>query len=122
MKFEKTEMSKEGFDKFVSRLAERLDFWDVQILRKFYMTGKDFPFDTQPYCFPILYKELKESHRLKVGVEALRKRLSNLVGCGFLGKVKRSNPTNYEPVKGKEKTVRAIIMRFFIIHGLTKFV
>lgn len=122
MKLENIEMLKEDFEKSVSLLAERLDFWDAQILRKFYMTGKEFPFDTQPYCFPILYRELKESHRLKVGSEALRKRLSNLVGCGFLKKIRKTNPTNYEPVRGKEKMVRAVIMKFFMIHGLTKFV
>jgi len=122
MKLENTEMLKEDFEKSVSLLAERLDFWDTQILRKFYMTGKEFPFDTQPYCFPILYRELKESHRLKVGSEALRKRLSNLVKCGFLKKIRKTNPTNYVPVRGKEKMVRAVIMKFFMIHGLTKFI
>jgi len=122
MRFEKTETLKEDFDGVVLLLAERLDFLDVQILRKFYMTGKDFPFDTQPYCFPILYREMKETNRLKVGVEALRKRLSNLVVCGFLEKIGRTNPTNYKPVKGKEKVVRAVIMKFFMIHGLTKFI
>lgn len=112
----------EDFEGSVSLLAERLDFWDVQILRKFYITGKDFPFDTQPYCFPILYREMKETHRLKIGTEALRKRLTNLVKCGFLEKVKRTSPANYNPVKDKEKVVRAVIMKFFMIHGLTKFV
>jgi len=122
MKLDKTEALKEDFEKSVSLLAERLDFWDVQILRKFYMTGRRFPFDTQPYCFPILYRELKEAHRLKIGMEALRKRLSNLVGCGFLGKVRRTNPANYEPIRGKEDLIRAVIMKFFMIHGLTKFI
>jgi hypothetical protein len=93
----------------------------VQILRKFYATGKEFPFDTQPYCFPILYKEMKEVHRIKIGLEALRKRLDILVRCGFLSKIGNSNPTNYIPVKGKEQLVRAVIMKFFLINGLTKF-
>jgi hypothetical protein len=118
MKLENTEILKEDFEKTVSLLAERLDFWDVQVLRKFYVTGKDFPFDTQPYCFPILYRELCDSHRLKVGAEALRKRLSGLVKCEFLEKIKKTNPTTYEPVRGKEEIVRAVIMKFFLIHGL----
>ena len=118
MKLEDTAVLKDDFEKTVLMLAEKMDFWDVQILRKFYITGRDFPFDTQPYCFPILYRELKDSNRLKVGIEALRKRLSNLVKCGFLEKIKKSNPTNYEPVQKKEKIVRAIIMKFFVIHGL----
>ena len=105
----------------VTNLVERLDFLDIQILRKFYTTGKEFPFDTQPYCFPILFKEMKEVHHLKIGLEALRKRLSVLVGCGFLTKINDSNPTNYAPVKGKEQLVRAVIMKFFLVNGLTKF-
>lgn len=122
MKLEKTEILKEDFERSVLLLAERLDFLDVQILRKFYMTGKEFPFDTEPHCFPILYREMKDAHHIKVGPEALRKRLSGLVKCGFLEKVRRTNPANYEPVKGREKLVRAVIMKFFMIHGLTKFV
>ena len=101
--------------------AEKLDFLDVQLLRKFYMTGKKFPLDTQPFCFPMLYKEMKDSHRLKIGKEALRKRLGNLVKIGFLLKVKQSNPTSYFPIKGGEQLVRAVITKFFLIHGLTKF-
>jgi hypothetical protein len=112
----------EDFEKSVLVLADRLDFLDVQILRKFYMTGKDFPFDTQPYCFPILYREMKQTHRLKIGSEALRKRLANLVRCGFIEKVMRTNPANYSPISGKEKLVRAVVAKFFMIHGLTKFV
>ncbi len=101
--------------------VERLDFLDVQLLRKFYSTGKDFPFDTQPHCFPILFKEMKDAHHLQIGPEALRKRLDNLVRVGFLEKIKNSNPTNYTPVIGKEQLIRAMIMKFFLIHGLTKF-
>jgi len=111
----------EELDTILLDLVERLDFIDVQILRKFYTTGKEFPNDTQPYCFPILYKEMKDVHRLKIGMEALRKRMEVLVKFGFLGKINNSNPTNYSPVGGKEKLVRAVIMKFFLINGLTKF-
>ena len=110
------------FEQAAGLLAEKLDFLDVQILRKFYTTGRDFPFDTQPFCFPILYREMKDSHRLKICQEAFRKRLDNLVVAGFLGKVRGSNPVNYEPVRDKDKLVRAVITKFFLIHGLTKFV
>jgi hypothetical protein len=102
-------------------LAERLDFLDVQILRKFYMTGKEFPRDTQPYCFPILFMEMKVGHKLAICSEALRKRLDNLVSHKLLVKQKRSNPAIYEPVGGNEQVVRAMITRFFVINGLTKF-
>jgi len=101
--------------------VERLDFLDVQILRKFYSTGKEYPFDTQPHCFPILYKEMRDNNHLQIGPEALRKRLDNLVRVGLLGKIQNSNPTNYVPLTGKEQLVRAMIMKFFLIHGLTKF-
>jgi len=106
---------------FISNLAEKLDFLDIQILRKFYTTGKEFPYGTQPYCFPILYKEMKTSHHLKIGMEALRKRLDNLTRLEFLVKIRHSNPTNYSPVRGKENLVNGIILKFFVIHGLTKF-
>ena len=122
LKLEKTEMLKEDFEGSVLLLAERLDFLDVQLLRKFYMTGKDFPFDTQPYCFPILYREMKESHRIKIGVEGLRKRLVGLAKNGFIRRVGRTNPANYEPIRGREKVVRAAIMKFFMINGLSRFV
>jgi hypothetical protein len=102
-------------------LAEKLDILDVQILRKFYTTGRDFPFDTQPYCFPILFKEMKETNNLKIGLEGLRKRLDVLVRLDLITKIKGSNPTNYAPVSGKEQFVRATVIKFFIINGLTKF-
>jgi hypothetical protein len=108
-------------DEVIAELVDRLDFLDVQILRKFYSTGKEFPFDTQPYCFPVLYKEMKEVHRLKIGLEALRKRLDNMVRFGFLEKVSNSNPANYMPVKGKEMLVRNMIMKFFLVNGLQQF-
>ena len=102
-------------------LAQKLDFLDIQLLRKFYATGKNFPFDTQPYCFPILFKEMKESKQLNIGIEALRKRLDNLIKIGLLDKIHNSNPTNYYPINGKESLVRSTIMKFFLINGLTKF-
>lgn len=107
--------------KRVLDLAERLDFLDVQILKKFYMTGKEFPLDTKPFCFPILYREMKTNHHLKIGLEAFRKRLNNLVHLKLLEKVKHTNPTNYIPVKGKEHLVRATIIKFFVLSGMTKF-
>jgi len=105
----------------VLALADRLDFLDVQLLRKFYMTGKEFPNDTQPYCFPLLFKEMRESHHLKIGIEALRKRLNTLERFGLVQKIRNSNPTNYTPVRGLEQVVRAVIAKFFLINGLTKF-
>ena len=106
----------------VFEFAEKMDFLDIQILRKFYVTGKEFPHDTQPFCFPILFREMKVNHHLKIGIEALRKRLNNFVDMEMLEKVKESNPTNYMPVAGKEQFVRAVVTKFFLIHGLTKFI
>lgn len=105
----------------VIALAERLDFLDVQLLRKFYMNGKEQPFDLQPYCFPMLYNEMKVNHKIKIGIEALRKRLDNLVKLSLIEKVRHSNPTNYGPRTEKTYFVRAIITKFFVINGLTKF-
>lgn len=110
-----------GLETVLVDFVDRLDFLDVQLLRKFYSTGKDFPLDTQPHCFPILFKEMKDAHHLQIGPEALRKRLDNLVRVGLLDKIKNSNPTNYIPVIGKEQLIRAMIMKFFLMHGLTKF-
>lgn len=118
---EKENIEKSDVIEKITEFAEKLDFIDIQILRKFYMTGKEFPNDTQPYCFPLLYKEMKVNNRLKIGVEALRKRLNNLVKLGLLEKVKHSNPTGYRPIKEKVNFVRGIIIKFFILNGLTKF-
>jgi len=115
------DLMKKDLEQVSLMLADRLDFLDVQVLRKFYVTGKDFPMDTQPYCFPILYREMKVSHRIKICREAFRKRLDNLTKHGFIEKMSGTNPVNYKPVKGKEKIIRAVIAKFFMIHGLTKF-
>lgn len=109
-----------GVDSIIA-LANKLDFVDIQILRRFYMTGKEFPHDTQPCCFPILYTEMRANGQIKIGMEGLRKRLNNLVRVGLLGKIRHSNPTNYEPIVGKEDVIRALIKKFFFINGLTKY-
>lgn len=111
----------ENIEEKILDIVDRLDFLDVQILRKFYATGKDFPQDTQPFCFPVLFKHMKETHHLKIGLEALRKRLDVLVKYDFLLKVKNSNPTCYFPVKGREQLIRATITKFFMINGITTF-
>ena len=111
----------QNIEKTVNDFAERLDFLDIQLLRKFYMTNSPFPYDTQPYCFPLLFKEMREVHKIKIGSEALRKRLDNLVGVGLLEKIRNSNPANYSPVRGREGFVRATITKFFLLSGLQKF-
>ena len=115
-----TEVAKESVDE-INFLAEKLDFLDIQILRKFYATGRGFPNDCQPYCFPVLYHEMKTDRQLKIGLEALRKRLDNLVRVGVLEKVKNSNPTGYCPVRGKEGFSKAVIVKFFLVNGLSKY-
>ncbi len=115
------EISGQTSDQEIFALIDRLDLIDVIVLKKFYATGKDFPFDTQPYCFPILYKEMKENNNLKICMEALRKRLDVLVKAKLLEKINNSNPTNYIPINGKETFVRLLITKFFVLSGLTKF-
>ena len=102
-------------------LAERLDFLDVQLLRKFYMNGKEQPFDLQPYCLPILYREMKVTHHIKIGLNAFRYRLNNLVKLGLLDRIYRSNPALFTPVRDKDNFVRAVVTKFFLINGLLKF-
>lgn len=102
-------------------LAEKLDFLDVQLLRKFYACGREFPNDTLPHCFPLLYKEMKDAKQIKIGREALRKRLDNLVKLNLLKKIHHSNPAIYAPLPEKAQFVKALIARFFLIHGLKEF-
>lgn len=109
-----------NLDEIVS-LVERVDFLDVQLLRKFYMCGKEFPFDTQPHCFPILYREMKTVQKIKIGSEGLRKRLDALVILGLLEKFAGANPVSYSPIIGKVGFVRGVITKFFLINGLMNF-
>ncbi len=103
-------------------LLERLDFLDILILKKFYLTGNKFPNDVQAYCFPLLYKELTIQNNVKITQEGLRKRLKTLVKLGILEKVKGSNPSIYLPVRGKEEFVRELIKKFFVLHGFENFI
>ena len=118
LKNEKIEIKNELENAFVSMLLERVDFIDIIILKKFYMTGEKFPNDTQPYCFPILYQEMKTNNNLKITKEGLRKRLHSLVKIGLLEKVEKTNPSIYLPKRNKERIVKELIKRFFIVHGL----
>ena len=102
-------------------LAEKLDFLDIQLLRKFYMSGKERPFDIQSYCLPILFNEMKITHKMKIKLNAFRYRINNLVKLGLLTKVLKSNPSVYLPFKDKEIFVRKIITKFFVLNGLMKF-
>jgi hypothetical protein len=77
--------------------------------------------DSQPYCFPILFREMKKNGQIKIGVEGFRKRLNNLERVGLLKKIKHSNPTIYLPVDDNKEVVRAIVKRFFFVNGLEKF-
>lgn len=111
------EIAGEGQD-FVFALAERLDFINIQILRKFYSTGLPFPNDTQPHVFSMLYMDMRDTSRITIGLEAFRKRLDFLASAGLISKVARSNPASYHPKRGLEQSVRAVIARFMMNHGL----
>lgn len=108
--------------KEINELAERLDFFDVVVLKKFYLSGKDPLSSTRPHCFPILFKEMKDLHKMKLGIEAFRKRLKVLTKMGLLIKVEKMSPTAYLPVPEKEFFIKASITKFFLINGVTKFV
>lgn len=107
-----------GLDNVLS-MAEKLDFINIQILRKFYATGEAFPNDTQPHVFSMLYMDMKSVQRIPIGLEAFRKRLDALAGMGLLKKAERSNPASYHPIKGLEQTMRAVIKRFMMNNGLS---
>ncbi|MEM5882377.1 MAG: hypothetical protein QXS69_02870 [Candidatus Aenigmatarchaeota archaeon] len=102
---------------FVRQILERIDFIDVLILKKFYLTGKNFPNDVQPYCFPFLYTELKNQHQINLTLEGLRKRLNTLVNLGLLKKVERTNPSVYFPKEDMKEIARRIIFKFFERYG-----
>jgi len=118
--FVSREENEQNFDSIIS-IADRLDFTDIQILRKFYLLENDTPVDSQPYCFPILFKEMKSLGQIKIGIEGFRKRLNMLEKFGLLKKVKNSNPTIFLPVEDKKEVVKAVIKRFLFINGLEKF-
>lgn len=115
---EKTKIIEEKENIEMAFLLERLDFTDIIILKKFYLTGKPFPNDTQPYCFPILYSEMKENNNLRLTKEGLRKRLNSLVKTNLLEKIEGSNPSVYLPKKDKVDFVRKLIKRFFVVSGI----
>lgn len=119
MEAKKIQLEKVSFENILE-YVQRLDFTDIQILRKFYEADKEFPKDTQPYCLPILYQEMKP--KLKIGKEGLRKRLESLVKIGLLEKVRGSNPAIYLPLSEKINIVRAIIKKFFILHEIKHFI
>lgn len=111
------------FDKiFVNRILERIDFIDILILKKFYLTGKQFPNDIQPYCFPFLYNELKIHHQINLTLEGLRRRLNILSKLGLLKKVERTNPSIYFPIEEIKDIAREIIFKFFERYGFESLV
>lgn len=70
----------------------------------------------------MLYKEMKDLHKMKIGVEALRKRLKILINNGLLLKISGTNPSSYMPINEKEGFIKAVITKFFLINGITKFI
>jgi uncharacterized protein with NAD-binding domain and iron-sulfur cluster len=102
-------------------LVEKLDFLDILILRKFYITKEEFPNDVRSYCFPLLYKEIKNIQKIKIKSEALRRRLENFTKLNLLEKVKNSNPSVYLPKKGKEIFIKKVITKFLMLSGLKEY-
>ncbi|MBU5682718.1 MAG: hypothetical protein QXW04_01675 [Candidatus Aenigmatarchaeota archaeon] len=119
LKDEKIELSTHSqlSEIFIRQILERIDFIDVLILKKFYLTGKEFPGDTQPYCLPFLHSELKIQHQISLTLEGLRKRLNTLVKLGLLKKIDRTNPVVYFPKEDMKDIARRIIFKFFERYG-----
>ena len=99
-------------------LVERLDKLDVLILKKFYVTNEEFPSDIKLYAFPILFKELKEIHNIKLTEDAIRKRLKKLCEIGLITQVKNSNPSIFLPKDGMKEKVKELIRLYISYLGL----
>ena len=99
----------------------RLDDKDLKILIKFYFAGRVFPFDTQPYCFPVLEEQLRASG-FKIGREAIRKRMERLTKKGFLIKVSKCNPKLFYPLEDESlvELIREMIQSKIRIAGYDK--
>jgi len=95
-------------------LLDKLDLIDLSILKRFYMSGKE-PFDTKPYCLPILFADMK-AKGLSLKRRSFEYRLKKLVKLGLLKKVERTNPSLYEPLPEIKHFVRKLI-----VLALTKF-
>lgn len=103
-------------------LIERLDKIDIIILKKFYFASKEFPNDLQVYAFPILVKELREIHKVKLTDDAIRKRLKKLSKLGLLEHVENSNPSIFLPKEEAKSFVEELIKQYISYIGLEVFI
>jgi len=83
---------------------------DIIILKKFYMTKLKPPFDTKTWCFPILYKELVDRHDEKTCSNNIHNKLRKFVRNGLLKRIRRTNPSVYEPIDEIKYVVRSAIV------------
>lgn len=96
-------------------LVDLLDLVDLAILKKFYMSGKE-PFDTKPFCLPILYQEMRKNG-LKITRRGFEYRLKKLVKYGLLRKIEKTNPSVYEPIVEIKEFVRKVIFLVLAKNG-----
>lgn len=108
----------EVFSAFMSSsLLDKLDLIDLSILKRFYMAGKE-PFDTKPYCLPILFTEMK-MNGLNLRRRSFEYRLKKLVKLGLLKKVDKTNPSIYEPIQEIKYFVRKLIVLALTKYGFS---
>lgn len=83
----------------IHQIFKTLDSTDIRILIKFYLTGKPFPSDVNPFVFQMLFDKLTKEG-LDIKSEALRKRMSVLVGKNLIMHDRRM--MTYNPIRNPE--------------------
>lgn len=96
----------------------RVDLVDINVLRAFYMTNKQHPYDTAPWCFPILFKGFKEKNITRTGRMGFYKKVEKLCKAGLITKLKRTNPVIFEPVDEIKYVVRRSVLMWLANRGL----
>lgn len=96
----------------------RIDIVDINILRAFYLTGKQPPLDTVPWCFPILYKGFKEKNITQAGSHGFYLKVEKLRKAGLIKKLKRTSPALYEPDDVIKYVIRRSVLMWLANRGL----
>lgn len=90
---------------------------DINILRCFYITGQDPPLDTCAWCTPVLYKKLKEDLELETDYPNFYEKVRKLEKHGLIFKLKRTNPSVYQPVEEHKYIIRKAVFTWLAKNG-----
>lgn len=91
--------------------------FDMSVLKKFYDTNKKHPYDTCPWCLPILYELMTKQFELTITPEGFRRRLKKLERYGLIKKIPRTCPSVYEPIQDIKHNVRRAIILWLVKRG-----